>query len=257
MCSILYSSAARFVTRTKHLNVWHEHGRSNVGPVHLGRQQCTRMPSLFSPCQEGKPQHQHRRAAGPSLPSRYLVGSSQGWMMCDPVREHRFRSCHTVYSVHFVHGRHTGPSPLRRRVRALRRLRRALTLPQPSVACTLLVPANIRATTRRYRKVRHTQITLRNAIVRQLCYPSKISSPIVVKLAFSLRRHFFQRGLRHLISRERYIARIIWKTARANYPKNAGDYPIAIHHQWHVTNGSSVDAVGGQQSLVTAAAREI
>ena len=31
-------------------------------------------------------------------------------MMCDPVREHRFCSCHTVYSVHFVHGRHTGPS---------------------------------------------------------------------------------------------------------------------------------------------------
>ena len=66
---------------------------------------------------------------------------------------------------------------------------------------------------------------------------------------------FFQRGLRHLISRERRIAKIIWKTARANYPKNAGDYPIAIHHPWHVT--SSVDAAGGQQWLMTAARREI
>ena len=189
MCSILYSSAARFTARTKHLNVWHEHGWSNVGPVHLGRQQCARMPSLLSPCQEVKPQHQHRRTAWPSLPTRCLVGSSQGSMMCDPVRKHRFRSCHTVYSVHFVHGRHTGPShPLRRRVRALRRVRRALTLRQLSVACTLLVPANIRPTTRRY------------AIVRQLCYSSKISPPIVVKLVFSLRRHFFQRGLRHLTS---------------------------------------------------------
>ena len=30
------------------LNVWHENGRSNV-TVHLGRQQCARMPSLLSP----------------------------------------------------------------------------------------------------------------------------------------------------------------------------------------------------------------
>ena len=51
-------------------------------------------------------------------------------------------------------------------------LRRALTLRQLIVACTLLVPANIRATTRRYRKVCRTQITLRHAIGRQLCYPS-------------------------------------------------------------------------------------
>ena len=66
---------------------------------------------------------------------------------------------------------------------ALRRLRRAVTLRQLSVACTLLVPANIRATTRRYGKVRHKQITLRHAIVRQICYPSKVSPPIVGKLA--------------------------------------------------------------------------
>ena len=109
-CVQYYSSAARFAARTKHLNVWHEPGRSNVGLVQLGRQQCARMPSLLSPWQEGKPQHQHRRATGPSHPSRCLVGPFQGWMMCDPVREHRFRSRHTVYSVHFVHGWHTGPS---------------------------------------------------------------------------------------------------------------------------------------------------
>ena len=83
-------------------------------------------------------------------------------MICDPIRQHRFRSCHTVYSVHFVHGRHTGPSH--------RSMKSQLSV----------VPANIRATTRRYRKVRHTQITLRHATVRQLCYPSKISIPIVV-----------------------------------------------------------------------------
>ncbi len=64
---------------------------------------------------------------------------------------------------------------------------------------------------------------------------------------------FFQRGLRQLCSYQG-IQRI-WKTARANYPKNAGDYPIAIHHPWHVT--SSVDAAGGQQWLMTAARREI
>ena len=139
-------------------------------------------------------------------------------MMCDPVREitsfpllsHRLLSSFcpwvTYWTIPPFDEAYSSPTLL-------------------SVACTLLVPVNIPATTRRYRKVRHTQITLRHAIIRQLCYPSKISPPIVVKLAFSLRRHFFQRGLRHLISRERRITRIIWKTARANYPKNAGDYP--------------------------------
>ena len=151
-------------------------------------------------------------------------------MMCDPVREHRFRSCHTIYSVHLSMGDILDHPTLRRRVRALRRLRRTLTHRQLK-----LVPANIRATTRRYRKVRHTQITLGHAIVRQLCYPSNISPPIVVKLPklHFLSAPFCQRGLRHLISRERRIAKIIRKTARANYPKNAGDYPIAIHHARH------------------------
>ena len=111
----------------------------------------------------------------------------------DPVRdEHRFRSCHTIYSVHFVHGRHTGPSnPLTKSKGSTKASLEPLdpTLRQHRVACTLLVPANIRAITRRYRKVRHTQ-TLRHAIVRQLCYPSNIFPPI----AFSLRRHFFTGG---------------------------------------------------------------
>ena len=31
----------------------------------------------------------------------------------------------------------------------------------------------------------------------------------------------------------------------ANYPKNAGDYPIGIHHPWHVVYGNCVDAAGG------------
>ena len=74
---------------------------------------------------------------------------------------------------------------LRRRGTALRMLR---------VARTLLVLANTRATTRRFRKVRHAQISLRHAIVRHICYPSKIPLSIVVTLAFSLRRHFFNGG---------------------------------------------------------------
>ena len=66
--------------------------------------------------------------------------------------------------LHFVHGRH--------RLLDHPSLVEPLTLRQLSVAGTLLVPANIRATTTRYRQVRCTQITLRLAIVRQVCYPS-------------------------------------------------------------------------------------
>ena len=81
-------------------------------------------------------------------------------VMCDPVCEHRF---HTVY---FILSKDdisywTTPSFVE-----------ALTLRQLSMAATILVTANIRATTTRYRKVRRTPITLRHAIVRQLCYPS-------------------------------------------------------------------------------------
>ena len=132
---------------------------------------------------------------------------------------------------------HTGPS-------------HPSTKSQLSVACTLLVSANIRATTRRYRKVRHTQVALRHAIVWQLCYPSKMAPSIVVKLAFSPWCHFFN-------GRFAILYPIIWKT------ENAGDYPIGIHHPWHVTNGSSVDATGGRRSqinsrcMMAAATREI
>ena len=117
--------------------------------------------------------------------------------------------------LHFVHGRH--------RLLDHPILRRALTPRQLSVACTLLVPANIRATTRRYRKAHRTQFTLRHATVRQLCYPNA-SNP---RLHFLFGAIFFQRGLRHLISRE-------YGKQRA-HPKNAGDYPMRIHHPWHVT----------------------
>ena len=117
--------------------------------------------------------------------------------------------------LHFVHGRH--------RLLDHPILCRALTPRQLSVACTLLVPANIRATTRWYRKAHRTQFTLRHATVRQLCYPNA-SNP---RLHFLFGAIFFQRGLRHLICRE-------YGKQRA-HPKNAGDYPMRIHHPWHVT----------------------
>ena len=51
MCSILYSSAVCSTQEAlERLARSDEHGRSNVGlTVHLGRQQCARMPSLLSP----------------------------------------------------------------------------------------------------------------------------------------------------------------------------------------------------------------
>ena len=69
--------------------------------------------------------------------------------------------------------------------------------------------------------------------------------PILVKLAFSLRRHFFQRGLRHLVSREygKQRAQMIGGTRLSN-----GNPPPLARH------GSSVDAACGvknkQRSLV-------
>ena len=143
--------------------------------------------------------------------------------MCDPVCEHCFRSCHTVY---FILSMGDIGSTTVDRILDHPTLRRALiTLRQLSMACTLLVPANIRPTTSRYRKVRRTQITLRHAIVR----PLAIKAPsILVKLPFSLRCHF-SKGVP-----PSHIPRI-WKTARASYPKNAGDYPMGIHYPRHVT----------------------
>ena len=146
--------------------------------------------------------------------------------MCDPVCEHRFRSCHTVYFILSMDdiGYWTTPSfvePL-----ALRQLSVA------GSAGTLLVPANIRST--RYRKVRRTQITLRHAIVRQSCLTISDMAQDSLNLYFLFGAIFFNRGsdlcLRHHISRE-YGK----QSARASYPKNAGDYPMRIHHPRHFT----------------------
>ena len=94
---------------------------------------------------------------------------------------------------------HTGPS-------------HPSTKSQLNVACSLLGRrTSVRpAAIRRYRKVRHTQVALRHAIVWQLCYPSKMAPRIVVKLAFSPRRHFFNWGFAMSYP-------ILWKT------DNAGD----------------------------------
>ena len=77
--------------------------------------------------------------------------------------------------------------------------------------------------------------------------------PILVKLAFSIRRHFFQRELRHLISREygKQRAQVIRRTRTRL--SNGNPPPKARH-------GGSVDAAGGvknkQRSLVMATTRE-
>ena len=137
-------------------------------------------------------------------------------MMCDPIRHHRFRSRHTVNFIFSVgnileHPTLGGPPTLR----------------QPSVAYTLLVPANIRATTRRYWEISRTQIALCHASVRQLRYPSIICLPIVIKFAFSLWcQSFYPLGLRHRISRD-------CENSARNYPENAGDCPIGIHNPKH------------------------
>ena len=107
--------------------------------------------------------------------------------------------------------------------------------PRLSVTCTLLVPANIlRPPDDIETSVTHRLHCAMPLSGNVLCYPSKMAHRIVVKLAFSHRHHFFNRGF--AISYP-----IIWKT------ENAGDYPIGIHHPWHVTNGSSVDAVSGRR----------
>ena len=106
MCSILYSSAARFAARTKHLNVWHEHGRSNV--------------LLF-----------------------ILVDNNA-------------HEC-LHYFHHGMHSLGTGEHPCDHQT----------ILKSPS----------------------HTDYTAPCHCPATLLYPSKVPPPIVVKLAFSLRRH--------------------------------------------------------------------
>ena len=115
-----------------------------------------------------------------------LYSSAARWkvVMCDPVCQHCFRSCHTIYFIFSIDDicYWTIPSFVE-----------PFTLRHLSVAGTLLLPSNICATTTRYRKVRRTHITLCHAI---LSGNFAIQAPIIiVKLAFSLRRHFFQREL--------------------------------------------------------------
>ena len=148
--------------------------------------------------------------------------------MCDPVCEHRFRSCHTVCFILSMDdiGYWTIPSFVE-----------PLTLRQLSVAGTLLVPANIRATTTQYRKfVAHR---LHCAMPLSVNFAIQ-APPILVKLAFSLRRHFFQRGL--------YACAIL-------YPENMENGTRKLSEErWRLSNenpspkarhGSSVDATGG------------
>ena len=139
--------------------------------------------------------------------------------MCDPVCEHRFHSCHTIYFILSMDdiGYWTTPSFVEpftlRQLQVLSWCRRTSGRPphdiEKSVAHRL-----------------HCAMPLSGNFAIQ-------APPILVKLAFSLRRHFFQQGL-YTSSPPSHIPRI-WKTARASYPKNAGDYPMRIHHPRHVT----------------------
>ena len=115
--------------------------------------------------------------------------------------------------------------------------------PQPSVAYTLLVPADIRATTRRYGEVSRTQITLCHATVRQLRYPNKISLPILIKFAFSLWcgcQSFFHSGLRHRISRD----------CGKQRQKSSGDYPVATNFEPIFIRSSSLCCVARQKCSI-------
>ena len=146
--------------------------------------------------------------------------------MCDPVCEHRFRSCHTVYFILSMDdiGYWTTPSFVE-----------PLTLRQLSVAGTLLVPTNIRATTKRYRKVRRTHFF--NCAMPLSGNFAIQAPPILVKLEFSLRRPFFQRA------------------STISYPENMENGARKLSEErWRLSNenpspkarhGSSVDAAGG------------
>ena len=131
--------------------------------------------------------------------------------MCDPVCEYRFRSCHTIYFILAIDdiGYWTIPSfvePFTLRHlsgRALSWCRRTSVRPPHEVCRT---PC-------------HCQATLL----------SKLLQSSLNLLAFSLRRHFFQRGLSAISYPENM------EKQRASYPKNAGDYPMRIHHLRDVT----------------------
>ena len=81
----------------------------------------------------------------------------------------------------------------------LRRALRGSTLRQLSMACTLLIGVDEHPCDHQTisKSPSHTDYTAPcHCPVTLLSKQIKISPPIVVKLAFSLRRHFFQRGLR-------------------------------------------------------------
>ena len=154
-------------------------------------------------------------------------------MMCDPVREHRFRSCHTVYSI-LSHERHTGPS-------------NPSTKSKGSMKASLepLLFANIAwcvLSWCRRTSVRPPDDIEKSVTHRPCAMP--LSGNFTIQAKSLLQLHFLFGAIFSTGASPSHIRRI-WKTARPNYLKNAGDYQIGIHHPWHVTNGSSVDVPAG------------
>ena len=144
--------------------------------------------------------------------------------MCDPVREHRFRSCHTVYSVNFVHGRHTGPyNPSTKSKGSTKASLEPLHF--ANIACRALSWC-------RRTSVRPPDDIEKSVTHRPCTIP--LSGNFAIQAKSLPQLHFLFGAIFSTGASTSHIPRI-WKTARANYPKNAGDYPIEIHHPWHVT----------------------
>ena len=148
--------------------------------------------------------------------------------MCDPVCEHRFHSCHTIYfilsmddigKIYWTTPSFVEPFTLRQ-LQVLSWCRRTSGRPphdiEKSVAHRL-----------------HCAMPLSGNFAIQ-------APPILVKLAFSLRRHFFQQGL---------------YTSAISYPENMENSSRKLSEErWRLSNenpspkarhGSSVDAAGG------------
>ena len=134
--------------------------------------------------------------------------------MCDsPVCGHRFRSCHTVYFILYMVdiGYWTTPSFV-----------------EPLLLANLAWRARswCRRTSVRPPDDIEKSIAHRLHCAMPLSGNFAIQTPPILACIFSS-APFFQRGLRHLLSRE-------YGKQRA-HPKNAGDYPMRIHRPWHVT----------------------
>ena len=90
---------------------------------------------------------------------------------------------------------------------------------------------------------RRTSVRPPNDIEKSIAHRLHCAMPlsgnfaIQVKSLFqsSLNLHFLFGAISSTGDLPSHIPRI-WKTARANYPKNAGEYPIGIHHPKPVTN---------------------